>query len=136
MQIFNSFTPEVVQLLNNGAVGIIPTDTIYGVATSLFNSESVDRLYEIKRREKTKPVGTILINDPVQIEHVAESKELLMAQVYWPGLTSVIIPVSNELRYAHKGLGSLAFSIPAVEEPSDLIAKTGPLATSSTNFSG
>ena len=136
MQIFKSFTPEVVELLKNGAVGIIPTDTIYGVATCLFNQESVERLYQIKRREKTKPVGTILINDPFQIEHITEPKELRMAQVYWPGPTSVIIPVSHKLDYAHKGYDSLPFRIPAVKELSELIAQTGPLATSSANFSG
>ena len=136
MQIFTSFTPEVIELLKNGAVGVIPTDTVYGVVTPLFNQVGVERMYELKGREEAKPVGTVLINDPLQVEHIAQSEHLLRASAYWPAPVSVVIPVSSELHYAHKGLDSLPFRVPDHESLQRLLLQTGPLATSSANFAG
>lgn len=54
MKIFQSFTPQVATLLKSGAVGIIPTDTVYGIVGSLFNQATVERIYDIKGRDPKK----------------------------------------------------------------------------------
>jgi len=133
---FKSFTTEVVVLLKNGAIGVIPTDTVYGVVTPLFQESSVARIYTLKGRDQNKPVGTILISDPLQISRVTDQDSLTKAQQYWPGPVSVVLPVSHELSYSHKGLNSLAFRIPNDQALQNLVAKTGPLATSSANPAG
>ena len=35
-------------------VFVAPTDTIYGLLTSAFNKEGIDRIYKIKERDKKK----------------------------------------------------------------------------------
>jgi L-threonylcarbamoyladenylate synthase len=36
-------------------VFVAPTDTIYGLLTSAFNKEGIERIYKIKGRDKNKP---------------------------------------------------------------------------------
>lgn len=136
MKIFNSFTAEVVQLLKDGAVGIVPTDTVYGIVTPLFNEQAVERIYTIKGRPPDQPVGTILIGSVDQIDDYTDAEDLLRAQVYWPGPTSVILNVGEKLRYAHRGFASLPFRIPGSQQLQHVLLQTGPIATTSANHPG
>lgn len=133
MKIFKSFTAEVAELLKNGAVGIIPTDTVYGIVTQLSNQAGIERIFDIKNRPLEKRVGTILFSDPVQVEDIIQPRDLLMAEVYWPGPTSVIFQIGTNLSYAHRGHKTLAFRIPEKHSLLSLLQKTGPLATTSAN---
>lgn len=136
MKIFSSLTPEVVEILNSGGIGIIPTDTVYGIVGQLFNQSTIERMYDVKDRELTKPVGTILIAGPEQIDDYVSAEDLLRAEVYWPGPTSVILPVGNRLAYAHRGLQSLPFRVPDNSSLQQLLKKVGPLAATSANLAG
>ena len=136
MQIFQSFTPEVIELLKSGAVGVIPTDTIYGVAARLSNQAAIERIYTIKNRDLNKRIGTTLISDPNQIEQYVSAHDLLAAQVYWPGPVSVEFKVGPVLAYAHRGFYTLAFRLPDSKLLQNVIQQTGPLATTSANFAG
>ena len=133
MQIFTSFTSDVEKLLKKGAVGVIPTDTVYGVVGSLLSSDTVARIYAVKARGPEKPVGTILIGDTSQIYDMVDPELLKKAQQYWPGAVSVVLPVSDELSYAHKGFNSLPFTLPDNIKIQNLVSATGPLAISSAN---
>jgi len=136
MKTFKSFTPEVVEILKNGGIGIIPSDTIYGIVGQLFNQAAVERIFDVKDRPADKPMGTILLADPEQIEGYVSSEDLLRAEVYWPGPTSVILGLGNKLAYAHRGLHSLPFRIPDVPALQALLKQVGPLATTSANITG
>jgi L-threonylcarbamoyladenylate synthase len=134
VKIFDSFTSEVADLLRNGAVGVIPTDTVYGIVAKLDNPKSVERIYFAKNRDTNKRVGTILISDVVDVEHLLHPKQILAAQVYWPAPVSVEMKVGDELNHAHKGHGTLAFRQPDQPSLINLLRTTGPLATSSANI--
>jgi L-threonylcarbamoyladenylate synthase len=134
MQIYKSFTPQVVELLKNGGVGVIPTDTVYGLVGQLFNQAAVERIYDIKDRPSDKPVGTILIGDVTQIDDYIEAADLLAAEVFWPAPVSVVLPLKTGLMYAHRGWNSLPFRIPDDPELQQLLMETGPLATTSANI--
>lgn len=137
MKIFNAITYEVVEMLRSGAVGVIPTDTIYGLVASLSNEAAVRKIYQLKNRDVKKAVGTIIINDPLQIEHLVAPEHLLRAELFWPGSVSVVMPIiDNDLAYAHHGLNSLPFRVPNSPNLREVLAKTGPLATSSANRQG
>lgn len=133
MKIFKSLTAEVAELLKNGAVGIIPTDTVYGIVTQLSNQAGVERIYDIKNRPYEKRIGTVLFSDPVQVEAIVQPRDLLMAEIYWPGPTSVVFEIGTKLSYAHRGHKTLAFRIPDNQSLLSLLQKTGPLATTSAN---
>jgi tRNA threonylcarbamoyl adenosine modification protein (Sua5/YciO/YrdC/YwlC family) len=132
---FNQLTKQQLRLLKNGGVGILPTDTVYGVVTVVSNSKSVKRLYQLKNRE-SKP-GTIIAASTQQlIDMGIEQRYVDMASQYWPNPISVVIPVDETLAYIHQGLNSLAFRVVSDPELGLLLSATGPLLTSSANSPG
>ena len=132
---FDSFTSEVVELLKNGKVGVIPTDTVYGIVCCLDNQSAVEHIYDIKDRPLDKRIGTILIGDVDQIEDLVKPADLLAAEVYWPGAVSVELQMGNKLSYAHRGHQTLAFRLPDNQQLISLLKRTGPLASTSANRS-
>lgn len=125
---------EAAAKLNQaGAVGVIPTDTIYGLAARAADLEAAERLYYLKKRDH-KP-GTLIAADLKQLEDLGLKHRYLKAvEQFWPGAISVIIPCSDPaLKYLHRGKLSLAVRIPDNEPLQNLLRKTGPLLTSSAN---
>lgn len=50
---------RVVEVLNKGGVIAYPTDTVYGFGCSLYNKKGIERIYLIKRSEKSQPFSLI-----------------------------------------------------------------------------
>lgn len=128
---------EVAQKLQMpGVVGVLPTDTIYGVVARASDEAAVTRLYDLKHREH-KP-GTVIAATIEQLVDLGIKRRYLTAvQQFWPGAVSVIIPCSSPaLAYLHQGKSSLAVRIPNHPELRKLLGATGPLLTSSANHPG
>src|SRR5262249_701078 len=129
------FDEALKYLQNPSAVGVIPTDTVYGLVARAADKAAVERLYKLKSREH-KP-GTIIAASIEQLVDLGIKRRYLKAvEQFWPGAVSVIIPCGPELEYLHQGLQSLAVRIPGDESVHDLLAQTGPLVTSSANQPG
>jgi L-threonylcarbamoyladenylate synthase len=126
----------VVQKLDApGAVGVLPTDTVYGLVARAADPVAVKRLYDLKLREG-KP-GTIIAASIEQLEALGLKRRYLKAvEQFWPGAVSVIIPCGPELEYLHEGKNSLAVRIPDDGNLRKLLARTGALLTSSANHPG
>lgn len=77
-----------------------------------------------------------MIADTHQIEEYTNAQDVMKAKAYWPGPTSVILNVGEELTYAHRGFASLPFRIPASEQLQRVLLQTGPIATTSANHPG
>lgn len=136
MQIFETITDaKLVSALKQGRIGVMPTDTVYGIVCAAQNESAVARLYAAKHREH-KP-GTVIAASPEQIVALGISAELVDAVKHvWPNPISVVLPCGDNLRYLHQGLHSLAVRIPADETLRKLLDSTGPLLTSSANQPG
>ncbi len=50
---------KVAEVLNNGGLIGYPTDTIYGIGCDLFNKKAIARIYEIKGKDRHKPLSFI-----------------------------------------------------------------------------
>jgi tRNA threonylcarbamoyl adenosine modification protein (Sua5/YciO/YrdC/YwlC family) len=48
-----------VDVLRQGGVIIYPTDTVYGLGCNLFNKKGIERIYELKKRNKKKPLSFV-----------------------------------------------------------------------------
>lgn len=125
---------KLISFLHLGRIGILPSDTLYGVVCSASDEESVKRLYTIKNRDK-KP-GTIIAASIDQLVKLGIKRRYLSAvQGYWPGPVSVIVPTDNpKLGYLDQGVGTLAVRIVADANLVALLEDTGPLMTSSANL--
>src|SRR5512138_1337178 len=50
---------KAVEVLNEGGIIVYPTDTVYGMGCDLFNKQAIEKIYEIKRRNKKEPLSFI-----------------------------------------------------------------------------
>lgn len=126
---------EVADKLIAGCIGVIPTDTQYGVVAKADDPQAVERLYQLKK-PKQDP-GTLIAASIDQLTELGLKRRYLTAvDSYWPGAVSVIIPTGPVLANLHRGKYSLAVRIPDYRPLTELLSKTGPLLTSSANYHG
>jgi len=45
---------EIIKILKNDGVGVMPTDTLYGLVGSAFSKRAIDRIYKLKKEIKIK----------------------------------------------------------------------------------
>ncbi|HKX24475.1 MAG TPA: L-threonylcarbamoyladenylate synthase [Candidatus Saccharimonadales bacterium] len=127
---------QVVHILLRGGVGVMPTDTVYGLVALASNAEAVDRIHELKHREG-KP-GTVIAASAEQLLSLnLSSRDIMAAAPLWPSALSIILkPEADTLPHLHQGLGDFPVRIPADDRLNALLLLTGPLATSSANTAG
>ena len=46
---------DLIETLKDGGIAVIPTDTIYGIVGSALNPQTVEKIYELRKRAKDKP---------------------------------------------------------------------------------
>lgn len=126
---------EAVTRLYNGELGVLATDTIYGVVTSALQQTAVERLYTLKHRER-KP-GTLVASSIDQLRQLGVPEAYFKRLApYWPGALSAVLPISDTFAYLHQGVGDIAIRIVADKRFRAIIEQTGPLLTSSANRPG
>lgn len=133
------FKEEIIQSLKSGGVGVIPTDTLYGVVASVWERDAIERVYALRKRDLDKPC-IVLIADIAELEKFSvtlSSKQMKWLETVWPGKVSVLLPCPDTaLQYLTRGTGSLAFRIPDDEALRALLRETGPLIAPSANPQG
>lgn len=136
MRVFNSVIDnEIVAYLQNSGVGLIPTDTTYGLVCSAKDPMAASKLYTLK--ERTNKPGTLIAASIDQLVDLGLKKRYLKAvEQFWPGPISVIIPSPGSLNYLSVNEQSIAVRIPVVVNLTNLLLKVGPLLTSSANITG
>jgi len=82
--------------INDGAIVVFPTDTVYGLGCNPYNHNAVLSLYEIKKRKKTKPFPVIGYSKK-ELEKIAEFNPLeeKIAEKFWPGPITLILKVKD-----------------------------------------
>lgn len=128
---------QIIDLLKMGGVGVMPTDTIYGIVGSALIPETVEEIYTLRKREKDKPFIILIssIGDlkKFDITVTAEQKDFL--KEVWPNPVSVILPCPKEkFTFLHRGKKSLAFRLPKDKILLALLEKVGPLVAPSANI--
>lgn len=83
-----------VAALQNDAVIAYPTETVYGLGVNPFSETALDALFQVKARERDKPV-LLIVDTFAQIEnyiaHVSDAAMLCMKK-FWPGPLSLVLP--------------------------------------------
>ncbi|GBD34494.1 Threonylcarbamoyl-AMP synthase [bacterium HR35] len=126
-------------LLKEGAIGVIPTDTIYGICTSAFNKKSVEKVYKLRKRNLKKPC-IILISDIKELKLFGvklKNWQKNILEKIWPAKISVILPCqSKKFSYLHRGTNTLAFRLPKDKFILKILKVSGPLIAPSANWEG
>lgn len=130
---------NVTQLLKRGGVGVMATDTIYGIVGSALSKKAVERIYKIRKRNPKKPM-IVLIHSFKDLNtfHVKIPSEIRKKiKHFWPGKVSIILSCpSKKFEYLHRGKKSLAFRLPAKKSLRAILKSVGPLVAPSANIEG
>jgi L-threonylcarbamoyladenylate synthase len=127
--------PALVRLLLHGGVGVVPTDTVYGLVARAADKAAVARLYALKKREH-KPGTTIAASVEQLLQLGIDAKDIKSVQHLWPNPVSVLLSPGPNYAYLHAGLGTSPFRVVADPSLRALLEATGPLLTSSANQPG
>lgn len=126
---------QATALLQAGKVGVLSTDTIYGIVCRAADQTAVEQLYKLKQRDH-KP-GTIIAASIDQLVELGlKARYLKAVESFWPNSITIIIPTGPDLAYLHQNKGTLAVRIPKASSFTDLLKQTGPLLTTSANQPG
>ena len=128
---------RIIKLLIDGKIGVIPTDTIYGIVGSALNLSTVERIYLLRKRNLDKPFIILIgsIDDLEKFEvHLTEKQKDFLTN-HWPNPLSVVLPVKVEkFEYLHRGTNSLAFRMPKDHNLLSIINSVSPLVAPSANI--
>lgn len=135
-----SLVAYCAEQIKQGMVLGMPTDTFYGLAADPFNLRAVDKVYDIKSRNRHKPLS-LLIESVDQAEHLGDSMPdefHILAEKFWPGPLTIIVKAAPRLPLkATANTGNIAVRIPAAKIPLNIIRAAGlPITATSANLHG
>lgn len=90
-------TKELANILRNGGIAIIPTDTVYGMVCDALSEEAVRKVYKLKQRDFNKPMIILVSNYEMLAKYTKNinslQKELI--DTYSPGPMTIILEKSE-----------------------------------------
>lgn len=129
---------KAAAILFNEDVIIHPTDTVTGIAGLFHSKKAYDKIYSLKQRSFTKPLGILLhqIKDISLFSNVPLKEIEHLFDLLDQGMT-ILLPRKNDLPdHLLKQSEKIALRIPNHKEIKELIEITGPLICTSANLSG
>lgn len=147
------------QIINEGGVIVVPTDTVYGVACDPFNEAAVAKIYELKRRPRTKALQILTsgVEDLEKLGLYLPSPLDILGKKFLPGGYSPIARAkkdsvasklatlcktnetdekTQETETTQAIESTQGVRVPDCPELMQILRVTGPLAASSANRSG
>lgn len=117
---------NIIKILKKGGIGVLPTDTIYGLVGRAEDKKAVVRIKRLKKRSADKPfiilISSLKDLEKFKIKLNGEDKKILLK--IWPGPVSVAFSPK------------LSFRWPKNKLLAEIIKKTGPLVAPSANPEG
>lgn len=130
----------VKDILKNGGIVAIPTETVYGLAASACSDSAIAKVFAAKGRPQDNPL-IVHISDMEMLKDIAvDIPEVTykLAERFWPGpLTMVLKKGDKVCESVSRGLNTVAVRMPSHKTALEIIKAAGlPLAAPSANTSG
>jgi L-threonylcarbamoyladenylate synthase len=128
-----------VDILRSGGVVAFPTDTLYGLAVDPRREDAVARLFALKGRDPSMAVPLVAGSlDEAMVAGTFGPQQLRLAEAFWPGPLSIVVPAATELtRSVLGGRTTIAIRVPDHPVPRALAGAFGFCVTAtSANLSG
>lgn len=124
----------LVDCARAGEVVSFPTDTVPALAVM---PQLGGLIYDLKGRDRAKPLILMAANW-TELEKYLESDSNYqkIVDTYFPGALTLVLPANTLGRSLNPGHGSLGVRIPAHQVALEILSATGPMLTTSANFSG
>jgi L-threonylcarbamoyladenylate synthase len=131
---------RAVAALGRGEVIVFPTETLYGLGADALNFAAVDKVFQLKGRDRNNPIP-VLVSDLVMLEtlvtEISPLAKKLMAR-FWPGPLTLVLPARGDIpQPLVNATGGIGVRISSQTMASTLVRLLGrPLTATSANPSG
>ncbi len=125
---------RAVDVLERCGVIAYPTDTVYGLGCDLMNKHAIERLYLIKRMERSHPLAFVCpdLSDIARYAFV-DNQVYRVLRRYLPGPYTFILPATKEVpKLVHMKRKNVGIRVPACEATRALARELGRPIISST----
>ena len=88
---------QAAELLHNGQLVAVPTETVYGLAGNGLDEKAVEQIYEVKGRPAVKPLS-LMVPDESAMEGYCEAvppQAHALAKRFWPGPLTIVLKAKN-----------------------------------------
>lgn len=131
---------HAAELLLQGHVVAVPTETVYGLAASIHHPHAIEQIFSLKGRPSSNPL-IVHVCDVQTVKQCASdlpSSFASLTQAFWPGPMTLVLKANTDQvpSIVRAGLPTAAFRFPQHPVAQRLIALTGPLVMPSANLSG
>ena len=122
------------KILRSGGLVAFPTETVYGLGADAFNPQALAKVFQAKGRPHFDPLIIHIaalqsLEDAADLSLLSEGalkKLFLLAEEFWPGPLSIILPKNEKIPgIATAGLPTAAIRFPAHEAAQKLISLSG-----------
>jgi L-threonylcarbamoyladenylate synthase len=134
-----SVLAEAAAVIRAGGLVAFATDTVYGIAADPRSDEAVERLFDLKGRDRGTAVPLIAADiEQARAAGDVGPAEMRLAETFWPGPLSIVVPAASVLsRAALGGHTTVAIRVPALAVARELAGAFGfPVTATSANPSG
>lgn len=125
---------RVAEVVDDGGVAVIPTDTVYGMIADAGNAAAVERIYTLKERDRGKPF-LVLVPDESAVATFSDMAIPPEVCAHVPGPLTFIMPLKEGVTLAYTK-ETIALRIPRDRFLETLLARTFPVVAPSANPSG
>ena len=122
--------------VRGGAVIAFPTDTVYGLGCDPYNAAALARIYEMKRRPRSKALPVLGLRRDIEQVARLDGLSARVADRFWPGPVTLVPGLRDGRLAAALGSQDAAMREPGGACARALLAECGLLAGTSANVSG
>lgn len=129
---------KIIEILKSGGTILYPTDTIWGIGCDATNIDAINKIFEIKKREKTKSM-IILVESEKRLQDLVDVPEMAweIIDLSEKPVTIVYDNPKGLPKEILAGDGSIGIRLVKDDFCKKLISKLNkPLVSTSANFSG
>ena len=85
---------RAAEVLRNGGLLALPTDTVYGLAAALDQPQALRRIYAVKGREVEKALPVLMSNAGELSRIAAQVSPAVqtLSRHFWPGPLTLVVP--------------------------------------------
>ena len=139
-KVFKNAAQEAADMIKNGALCAVPTETVYGLAGNGLDEQAVKKIYEVKGRPAIKPLS-LMVHGAEEMEKYCVDvprAARVLAEKFWPGPLTIVLKAKDFIpSIVLAGGTTVGLRCPQHPITLELLERAGcPFAAPSANPSG
>lgn len=129
---------RAVEAIREGELVVYPTETVYGLGADALDGAAVERVFDAKQRDRSKPVSMAVPDVETAREYVRlTDRECRFAETFLPGPVTLVVERRSVVPdVLTGGRDRVGIRIPDHDLSRDLARRAGPITATSANVSG